>query len=46
MAIFVKINGHRMSGIFKKGWKYVTLTKLGQHVKEMMAVAVKKFLNF
>ena len=45
MAIFVKIDGHRTSGHFKS-WRYVILTKLGQHVNEMMAAAVKKFQNF
>ena len=29
-------------GTFKKSWRYVILTKLGQYVNEMMAV-VKKF---
>ena len=27
-------------------WRYVILKKFGQHVNEIMAVAVKKFLNF
>ena len=27
--------------LWAKGWRYVILTKLGQHVNEMMAVAVK-----
>ena len=31
-------------GVFKKSWRYVILTKLGQHVNEMMAVAVKNVL--
>ena len=43
MAIFVKIDGHRTSGRFKR---YVVLTKLGQHVNETTAIAVKNVLNF
>ena len=35
LAIFVKIDGYR-----------IILTKLGQHVNEMMAVAMKNFKNF
>ena len=31
---------------FKKRWKYVILTSLGQHVNKMMAVAVKVFQIF
>ena len=27
-------------------YKYETLTKLGQHVNEMIAIAGKKFQNF
>ena len=38
---FFKIDGHRTSG-----WRYVILKTFGQHVNEMMAVAVRKFLNF
>ena len=37
MAIFVNIDRHRMWSCFKS-WRYVILTKLGQHVNEMMAV--------
>ena len=43
MAIFVKIDGHRTSGHFKRA-RSAILTKLGQHVNEMMAVAAKKNL--
>ena len=45
MAIFVKIDGHRTSGCFKS-WRHVILKTFGQHVNDMMAVAVKYFLNF
>ena len=41
MDIFVNIDGHHT-----KRWRYVILTKLGQHVSEMMAVAVNTFLYF
>ena len=33
-------------GAFKKSWKYVIFTKIGQHVNEMRAVAVINFQNF
>ena len=33
-------------GVFKKSWRNVILTKLGQHINGMMALAVKKFKNF
>ena len=42
LAIFVRIYGHCMWGHFKS-WRHVILTKLGQHVNEMMSVAVKNF---
>ena len=45
MAIFFKIDRHRTSGRFKS-WRYVILSKFGQHVNEMMTVAVKHFQNF
>ena len=31
-------------GAFKKGWRYVILTNLGQHVNEMLAVAVNYYV--
>ena len=37
MAIFIKMYGHHMSGCFLKSWRYVILTKLGQHVNEMIS---------
>ena len=33
-------------GAFKKSWRYVILIKLGKHVNEIMADAVKKFQYF
>ena len=42
MAIFVNID----VGAFQKSWRYGILIKAGEHVSEMMAVAVKKFQNF
>ena len=45
LANFFKIDGHHMWGRFKS-WRYVIFTKFGQHVNEMMAVAVEKFINF
>ena len=33
-------------GAFKKSWRYVILIKVGEHVNEMMAVAVNYFQNF
>ena len=45
MAMLVKIDGHRTSGRYKE-LEVVILTKLGQHVNEMMAVAVNKFSEF
>ena len=33
-------------GAFLKSWRYVFLIKAGEHVSEIMAVAVKKFKNF
>ena len=44
MAIFVSIDGHHAWGNFKS-WRYVIFTKLGQHVNEVMAVAVNNFKN-
>ena len=43
MAIFVKIDGYRTSGRFKRAGGYVILTKLGQHVNKLTAVAVTNF---
>ena len=45
MDIVVNIDGSSHVGAFKKSWRYVILTKLGQHVNGMMAFAVKKILN-
>ena len=46
MGIFVNIDGYRTWGRFKKSWRYVILTELCQLVNRMMAVPVKKILNF
>ena len=46
MAIFVQIDGHRMSGRLKRAEGRSFFTKLGQHVNEMIAGAVKKVKNF
>ena len=40
MAIFFKVTGIARRGVLRE---YVILTKLGQHVNEIMAVAVKTF---
>ena len=45
MAIFVKIDRHRTSGLFKS-WRYMILIKFGQYINVMMAVAVENFQNF
>ena len=44
MNIFVNVDCTWVA--FKKSWRYVILTKLGQHVNEMMAVGVNFLKNF
>ena len=45
MDIFLTLTGIAR-GVLKKSWRYVILTKLGQHVNEMIVVAVKKIPVF
>ena len=44
MDIYVNIDRHHTWGAFRNSWMYVILSKLGQHVNEMIAVTVKSVL--
>ena len=46
MDIYVNIDRHHTWGAFRNSWMYVILSKLGQHVNEMIAVTVKSVLFF
>ena len=41
--VFINIGEHRT---FKKNWRYVILTKLCQHVNEIMGIAVNNLRIF
>ena len=36
----------KLMGIARRGWRYEILKQFGQHVNEMMAVAVNSILEF